>query len=796
MSAPSHPAARGFYVFQAALGSPLQFHPALGTSELDTLVEAYLPYSATIQDKRASISVDFFEHFRCTGESIKFYQVPDWINSATSSPNSIQDSGYGSSFTASPLAPTWSWGALDTPAASTPSTSSSASTPQINSRRRKHSTTGRRSAPSRTNATDFSDLPGMKILTKDGRDVTNTATRGCKTKEQRDHAHLMRIMKACDSCKRKKVRCDPSHRARTSPVSPAELPARSAKKPKISAQKVKPAAAVPSFDPVAGTLSSLPPLPDSFELDPFDFLNETPVNEQTSWDEFLSFNDELDSIFPQELVNLPDYNLPDPHPSMPTVPQDLPVVSGYPDSNDAPLVPPQQTEAPVQDSPKLPYLEENDEPHHYMDFNLYSPASSFSDTEPSPSADASVDSSSRTGVVMRPAGGLNGSEQLQRSRPQRYPDIRSPDHIPDPSSSGLSTGASTNSATAPLRVPTVCLVSSQRRSQGLRTSQDLHEPSYTAADRQTLLTTDGGFVQRNANAENITMDASLLWSPDHRVGRTVDETEASKEVCMVSSGKSSVVSLDLSRSQLSRTTRESDFARLATTSQTATREIEHSDVDERGSCDSCGKVQRHRSFSTEFSTKRNVESTTGTRNAATAPSMSNLGNENVNLKSCHNTTASKEGTALPNQKACAMAFVSPLKPSSLAPAIAASSGPQPGSMSHLGALVTGLSTEVWAWPLSNTSTTSLWNLLSTAAVLAMLTVTVTVACMAVASTQSRDVARGVGRGGVWASSCAVAYLIARDNPWADSTSSSIKAWQARRPVARIEAVLSRIAILA
>jgi hypothetical protein len=49
-------------------------------------------------------------------------------------------------------------------------------------------------------------LPGFSIMTKDGIDVTNSAGRGTKTKEQREHAHLMRIMKACDACKKKKVR--------------------------------------------------------------------------------------------------------------------------------------------------------------------------------------------------------------------------------------------------------------------------------------------------------------------------------------------------------------------------------------------------------------------------------------------------------------------------------------------------------------------------------------------------------------------------------------------------------------
>jgi hypothetical protein len=54
-------------------------------------------------------------------------------------------------------------------------------------------------------------LPGFSIMTKDGVDVTSSAGRGTKTKEQREHAHLMRIMKACDECKRKKIRVSCFH---------------------------------------------------------------------------------------------------------------------------------------------------------------------------------------------------------------------------------------------------------------------------------------------------------------------------------------------------------------------------------------------------------------------------------------------------------------------------------------------------------------------------------------------------------------------------------------------------------
>ena len=62
-----------------------------------------------------------------------------------------------------------------------------------------------------TKKTAEARLPGFSIMTKDGIDVTSSAGRGTKTKEQREHAHLMRIMKACADCKRKKVRVSCSY---------------------------------------------------------------------------------------------------------------------------------------------------------------------------------------------------------------------------------------------------------------------------------------------------------------------------------------------------------------------------------------------------------------------------------------------------------------------------------------------------------------------------------------------------------------------------------------------------------
>lgn len=61
-------------------------------------------------------------------------------------------------------------------------------------------------AKKETKKTAEARLPGFSIMTKDGIDVTSSAGRGTKTKEQREHAHLMRQLKACADCKRKKIR--------------------------------------------------------------------------------------------------------------------------------------------------------------------------------------------------------------------------------------------------------------------------------------------------------------------------------------------------------------------------------------------------------------------------------------------------------------------------------------------------------------------------------------------------------------------------------------------------------------
>lgn len=669
MSAPSHPAARGFYVFQAALGSPLQFHPALGTSELDALMDAYLPCPGSIQDKRASISVDFFDHFRLTGESIKFYEVPGWVNSANSSPNSARDSGYGSSFTASPLAPTWSWGTLDSTAVSTPSTSSSVSTPQIPSRRAQQSSR-KQSTSSRAGAGDFSNLPGMKILTRDGRDVTNTATRGCKTKEQRDHAHLMRIMKACESCKKKKVRCDPSHRSLTSPVSPAQQqPARSAKKARISSSQPKPAVAAPSFEPaIFEQPASLPALPDSFEFDSFDFLNETPLDEQASWDEFLRFNGELDSVFPDGLGNLPDLQT-----TIPSAPN-RPPASGYPDPCDVPLALAQPGDVDVQGVPGLPYMDENDQPHNYVDFNLYSPSSSFADSEPSLSTDLSVESIPRLESVGRQRSSPGLKEQLARStvqQPESYPATKLPDHNDDSCLPELHTWHSANVASASLEtvrcIPPFVSQHSLTLFKGLATHVSSSAPD--SLDRQELLSTVGGWIQPSSTDAQLPTVTSQQWSQPLRTLRVprASPESGSSQGPVVSGGEFSATASDssLSHSQSLMTTRQGDLTAVTAALQAAaaaagtqrsgrdrmTRVL--SSGDERASLDVIDPY-RGRPIST---VDQHVE-TDSKSSQATARAVASSSDEKSRSENRQTATVVQDRTTVSGQPSCTVVTVS------------------------------------------------------------------------------------------------------------------------------------------
>lgn len=342
---------QGFSVFQPALGSQLQFFPAVGSRELDELVNAYIAGPASVQEKRASISLDFLEYAHLTGQTFKFYPVYSMatpaVSPATASP--LQDSGYGSSFNASPVMSNWDWSQVN---AAAPSQRQSPK------------------AASRHQTTDFSHLPGMKIMTRDGRDVTNSASRGSKTKEQRDHAHLMRIIKACDSCRRKKIRCDPSHKKRGVTQNQAQPASKVTKKTKTPAREARtsPAAAQPDFSASIG-------FPDvqalsTPELD--NLLGIVPA-ENVAWEDFLSyppvddydfFNDPEGYFSPQS-SSVSAYST---KPVTPTSTQDQ--LGPYNTVNAEVNVP----------SADLPF-NQTESAHNYADFNLFSPESSFSEDE-------------------------------------------------------------------------------------------------------------------------------------------------------------------------------------------------------------------------------------------------------------------------------------------------------------------------------------------------------------------------------------------------------------------------------
>ncbi|KAI1472308.1 uncharacterized protein F4812DRAFT_8042 [Daldinia caldariorum] len=349
----------GFSVHQPAIGAPLQFFPAMGSKELDEMIDAYVPGNASILEKRATVSMEFFEHSMATGELFKFFMVYPSFGSATESPSTtFADSGYASNFT-SPVMSESQW--------------TQASNISSSSERRTQKPSPKKAALSN----DFSHLPGMKILTKDGKDVTNSASRGCKTKEQRDHAHLMRIIKACDSCRRKKVRCDPSHKR-----SSGSSTTRTAKKAKKAAAPSVPAAAPPPQ-------TTLQPLDQPLCMPSFDIadlsassfdtiVSDSLVDPTMDWDQFVQYDEEpipydYDFLFDPE-GHLTPTSSSSHSPSQPITP--------------AQIAAPENTTVSITEDAQAvlpPYLNPGGEVgNNYADFNLYSPGSSIClDDDPS-----------------------------------------------------------------------------------------------------------------------------------------------------------------------------------------------------------------------------------------------------------------------------------------------------------------------------------------------------------------------------------------------------------------------------
>ncbi|KAF7551427.1 hypothetical protein G7Z17_g5007 [Cylindrodendrum hubeiense] len=342
---------QGFSVFQPALGAQLQFLPAIGTPQLDELLNAYIPGPASAQEKRASVSLDFLEYSHLTGQSFKFYAVHS-IVTPVESPATV-----------SPVMSSWDWSQASTSSRS-PTSQKARTSPKAGSSRHQ---------------ADFSHIPGMKIMTKDGLDVTNSASRGSKTKEQRDHAHLMRIIKACDSCKRKKIRCDPSHKKRgvsQTSQSHSQPAARVTKKVRTATQDVRVSA--PAIVPQTDFSLSESPFAIDQSFAPVDLEMLTPVLPALEpWEEFIQYptadlSADYDFFYDPEGYLSPDSSSSlsafSTKPVTPNSQQDL--SGSFNLSTD---------EATVA-SPQLPF-NQTDSVHDYVDFNLFSPQSCFSEDD-------------------------------------------------------------------------------------------------------------------------------------------------------------------------------------------------------------------------------------------------------------------------------------------------------------------------------------------------------------------------------------------------------------------------------
>ncbi|KAI0975755.1 hypothetical protein F4678DRAFT_418385 [Xylaria arbuscula] len=342
----------GFSVHQPTLGAPLQFFPAMGSKKLDEMIDAYVPGDASILDKRAAVTVEFFQYSATTGEFFKFFMVYPTLGSTNPSPT--MDSGYHSNFTTSPVMSESQW-------SNTPSQMVSPSTKS-------------------TSANDFSNIPGMKIMTKDGRDVTNSASRGCKTKEQRDHAHLMRIIKACDSCKRKKTKCDPSHKRSAAGTSSGKITKKTSKNPRPAAAPPQIAARQAStsidFDQILSETCPFDSFAESFNFSTDGFTME--------WDQFIQYPEESTEAIPIDYDFFRDpagFFSPATTASLGSSfasPSQLPITPIERDVNIA-----DNTAQGHDHKPILPYLNPGvvEAGSNYVDFNLFSPQSSFLDEE-------------------------------------------------------------------------------------------------------------------------------------------------------------------------------------------------------------------------------------------------------------------------------------------------------------------------------------------------------------------------------------------------------------------------------
>lgn len=211
-----------FTVTQAFLGAPLTFDPVLGSEHLNHLIHHYVPGPASRQDKLSQITMEFYHH-ACVdltnGALVKTYTVllpsPPSSSCSASPTQPSASASPASSFGVSVGVPTPSSSASDSFSEQLPgpfdlvsSTGSLISSSTLSSqghRTRSNRVAKPKRKPDARKALEMS-LPGFQIMTADGVDITYDPGRTTKTREQREHAHLMRQLRACDACRRKKIK--------------------------------------------------------------------------------------------------------------------------------------------------------------------------------------------------------------------------------------------------------------------------------------------------------------------------------------------------------------------------------------------------------------------------------------------------------------------------------------------------------------------------------------------------------------------------------------------------------------
>lgn len=195
---------RSFTISQVAPGALLQFNPPMHSKELAEAIHAYIPGSFTLQEKQRQISSEFclWRTAACPeGPASYFYDASPALEFYSFSNTDLSFVGFVPSVVEESSSNT-GMGCIGA------NKSASAKRSRTNKIVKKTLAKTTSSGPR---------MPGFSIMTKDGIDITDLAPRGPKTKEQREHAAMMRKLQACPTCKKRKQRVS-SHYFSNSPV--------------------------------------------------------------------------------------------------------------------------------------------------------------------------------------------------------------------------------------------------------------------------------------------------------------------------------------------------------------------------------------------------------------------------------------------------------------------------------------------------------------------------------------------------------------------------------------------------